>query len=516
MWKRFIKFFKGTDEPPDNYDGGYLDHLLETIQPRVAERLDECSTHDPLLLVVAEILLEAVPNIWQAEYNAPLIDDLSPGFEPPPPPPLDTTMEAEVADEIEADEIEADEIEEIEEAEDADESDSEVEAVPIDASSIEEISEASDFKDGDSEDLEGFVNPLDETAEFVAASVPPLAEDIPDGSLRLDSTEVLRAGRVLINMLINNDRLPLEQQLTVGETLLACDLWVGYMVSAQGLESKSQKLLRLVEEKFAEGSFGQARLLLQLFQTDRSTRLNNDRNLFYEDMILRMGIKRKYELSKEGQGAIQSAWKEACVDDDASLRFALDTMAGQGFIHSQFFAREPHKVAAWRELAEKCTRPSAVPYFLSHLPPRRWRDHTAQPDRPVLDLLTEHVARPMIRAYVLTQLKACYFILRAVGDTGLEEYLDGFFDWAGEFFDYDVPRMMPEVYQRTMMGFESTSLIFQDLFDKYFKVGVERVFAEIEEDRLRTALEATIDMLAECDYNEIAPGNYDFGALIVD
>lgn len=502
MWKRFIKFFKGTDEPPENFEGGYLDHLLETVEPRIAARLEACPSHDPILLVVAEILLEAVPNIWEPDYAAPLVDDLSPGIIPPPPPALDRTMEAEIASE---------------DSESASEDEADDEVFDVDAASIEEISEAAEFEDAEAGDLEGFVNPLDETAEFVAASAPPPPKaHVAEGLRRLDSTEVLRAGRVLLNMLINNDRLPLEQQLTVGETLLACDLWVGYMVSAQGLESKAQKLLRLVEEKFAEGSFGQARLLLQLFQTDRATRLNNDRNLFYEDMILRMGIKRKSELSTEANQAIASAWKKARLDDDASLRNALDVMAKQGFIHGQFFTREPANVATWRELVEPCTRPQAVSYFLSHIPPRRWREHGSQPDRPVFELVKEHVARPMIRDYVITQLKVSYFILRAVGDTGLEAYLDGYFDWAMEIFGVDVPRILPQIYQRTMLGYESTPLIFQALFDQHFKEGVERVFADLTEERLQEAFEQTVKVLGECNFSDIAPGNYDIGALVVD
>lgn len=503
MWKRFIKFFKGTDEPPEDFDGGYLDHLLATVEPRVAARLKACPTHDPVLLVVAEILLEAVPNIWEPDYAAPLVDDLSPGIIPPPPPVLDRTMEAEIAS-----------------ADGESESESEVdddEVFAVDMASIEEISEAAEFKGAESGDLEGFVNPLDETAEFVVASAPPPAKaHVAEGLRRLDSTEMLRAGRVLLNMLINNDRLPLEQQLSVGETLLACDLWVGYMVSSQGLEPKAQKLLRLVEEKFAEGSLGQARLLLQLFQTDRATRLNNDRNLFFEDMILRLGIKRKLELSHEANQAIASAWKNARLDDDESLRNGLDIMAKRGFIHGQFFTREPEKLATWRELVEPCTRPQAASYFLSHIPPRRWREHGCQLDRPVFELVKEHVARPMIRDYVITQLKASYFVLRAVGDTGLEHFLDGYFDWAMETFEVDVPRIMPQIHMRTAMGYESIPLIFQALFDQHFKEGVERVFADLTEERLTEAFEHTVKVLGETNFNEIAPGHYDIGALVVD
>jgi hypothetical protein len=500
MWKRFIKFFKGTEAEPDSFDGGYFDHLLSRVEPRIIERLEHCPEHDPILLVVAEILLEAVPNLWNPDYKAPLLDELSPGYVPPVSLALDTTMEAEFGAADEADESLDD--------------DSEVHLVELD---LEELSEASEFSGRDSKDLEGFVHPLDETAEFVTSAVPSGAGRAASAGLRpLDTQEVLRAGRVLLNMLINNDRLPINQQLSVVETLLACDLWVGYMISADGLEAKGQKVLRLVEEKFSEGSFGQARLLLQLFQTDRATRLNNDRNLFYEDMILRLGIRRKFELGRDANKVIREAWTQARHDDDSSIRQGLTLMARHGFIQGHLYTREPEEANHWRQIVEGCTRPSAVPYFLSLIPPRRWREHGVQPDRPIKDMIREHVARPMIREYVIGQLKACYFILRAVGDTGLEAYLDGYFDWAQKHFNLDVTRIMPEIYQRTMLGYESTPLIFQDLFDKYFKEGVERIFAEVDDAALERALAQTLVVLARCDFNEVAPGNYDFGGLIID
>ncbi len=51
---------------------------------------------------------------------------------------------------------------------------------------------------------------------------------------------------------------------------------------------------------------------------------------------------------------------------------------------------------------------------------QRARRHTEPAE---LEQITEHICSESLRDFVINHLKTCYFVLRAVGDTGLESYL---------------------------------------------------------------------------------------------
>lgn len=91
MLKRFLKFFKNDDQEAPEFEGSYLDFLLTQVEPGVIAELDDCEEHDPLLLVIAEILRISMRGAWSPTIRRPLIDEHSPRSSskhaPPPPPP---------------------------------------------------------------------------------------------------------------------------------------------------------------------------------------------------------------------------------------------------------------------------------------------------------------------------------------------------------------------------------------------------------------------------------------------
>ena len=81
MLKRFLKLFnnKPDDEAESpEFEGSYLDFLLTQAQPRVDTALHDCPEHDPLLLVIAEILRVSMEDVWSQELRQPLIDQHTP------------------------------------------------------------------------------------------------------------------------------------------------------------------------------------------------------------------------------------------------------------------------------------------------------------------------------------------------------------------------------------------------------------------------------------------------------
>ncbi|MEM1347843.1 MAG: hypothetical protein AAGI01_04745, partial [Myxococcota bacterium] len=435
MLKRFLQFFKThDDEDMPHFEGSYLDFVLEQSKPGVIGELEACREHDPLLLIIAEILRVSMEGTWSTTLRRPLIDQHSPLHRPnqasPPPPPsaLEETGEFEtlvVDDAAESDAPDEDESKDTSEEPTGPEAKHEAQedTAPVDEDEAESLDEAMILEEDDlTETEEHFPPPLEagrhneDTAQFDAVDVEEgIARDDEDlgedGQPRVDKSEVLQAGRVYLGMLIENDRLPVDLHLGMEETLLARDLLVGYFVGHQDFETKAQKLLRIVEQKFSEGQFSQARILLQLFQTDRDTRIRNDRNIFYEDMIQRLGIRRRHPVSE----ALQQEFEELAHPDDPSTHVnSLELLAwldAHLFIKMNIFVRQPDQVAQWLEVGHASSLPGAADNLMRYLPPRRWRSAILQP-APLDQLIAEHVNNETLSLYIINLMRTCYFVLR--------------------------------------------------------------------------------------------------------
>ena len=581
MLKRFLKFFNNKpddEQQPPAYEGSYLDFLLTETQPHVREGLDACPEHDPLLLVIAEILRVSMEGIWSEEIRLPLTDQHTPRapqptpatpptapHAPPPPPAAkpaprvavtaeddadDADDAIDAIDEIDDDPItqeheddapdaagdelaEDDAIEEIDEddaddADDADEDDAQGEDEDEDAEDEADDEAAEDDAEADEDDdAEAFDDALIvEESELIEDDEPepaplrPVDEEVPaqggDGLPRVDKREVLQAGRVFLGMLIENDRLPRDIQLGPEETLLARDLLVGYFAGHQNFEGRAQKLLRVVEQKFSERQFSQARILLQLFQTDRETRTRNDRNIFYEDMIQRLGIRRRAAVSPEVQGRYKPLQDKLNPAEDASLLEWMGWLEQHLMINFYLFMIHHEQVVTWRQISKKSTVHGASEYLLRYIPPRRWRRIAESSREAVAPLLREHITTDMLSLYIINQMRTCYFVLRAVGDTGLEGYLDTFFNWTEQTFEINSTRFLPALYRRSMGDADSMTAIFQDIYNRYFRRRAEAFLEEVSDEEIQAAFQDAITHIAACNLNEIPPGHYDLGGFVFD
>ncbi len=567
MFKRFLKFFRGEDDAPSEpFEGSYLDHLLGMLRPGVATQLKECPEHDPLLLVVVGILRMTMINAWSPLLRTPLTDTQSPGrsgrltvrnpapesvatkeFDIPDPPEEEedgneTIDEDVLLDEVvsEADEGETgaetqssdalnvargaddedDDDDHDDQADDDDDAPAEIQPAPRSTRKTEEI----DVEEVRAASLRAT---LTDTAEIdrVEADMPDPTIEIEqdtllnalenaDGRPRVDSEEVLQAGRVFLGLLIENDRLPVELQLSVAETTLARDLLLGYFIGNDDFEEKARRLLTLVEQKFGEGLFSQARILLQLFHTDEQTRINNDRNLFYEDMILRLGIRRRHRMSAEELKRFTVLLSD--VRTPAGARAVATWLGDVCLIHLQSFNRDPVQIQNWNDLLKLAKRDGAKENFLRYLPPRRWRPVGGASEQSIVERIDKHISIDTAREYVICQIKTCYFVLRAVGDTGLEGFLDTFFDWSTNSFGIDGTVLMPELYKRSMMDPEPMSVILEEIYDKHYAAATLDLLDAFTESQIEAALYDALEAMGACDLGEVAPGYYDLGAFVFD
>lgn len=509
MLKKFLQILKGG-APAQDFEGSYLDYLLAKTRPLARERMEACPEHDPLLVVITEILRQLAPNAWTECGDAPLEDMQS-------PPLISDTLSNEGPN------------------------------GPIFAVKDGGESSPHDQPDGESEGAKAETSE-DETPE-TSDSIRVVPEDpcdssdsdqLPAADISLDDLEIagqpaegaqlsdpniLRAGRIFLGLLIENDRLPAQMQLTASEIMLSRDLLLGHFVQNEHFESHAQELLGLVEQKFNEALFSQARILLRLFQTDRVTRINNDRNLYYEEMILRMGVRRRNKVRpaqiSEFDAAIADAW--ASSEDeanpnaqiDAQLLAATTWLDESLHITCHLFTRDPGELAAWREFAATSKRDGAEGLFLRYLPPQRWRPISTSAQSPS-ERLKAHISASTVKQFMIRQLKSAYFVLRAVGDTGLEPFLDNFFNWTERRFDLNFVQLMPRMYRETMGDKKLIDQVFDLFFNRYLKKDAARNLAKFDDEAILEAAQEVVEALSSFDYNKIPAGHYDFGGLILD
>lgn len=498
MFKRFLKFLKGDEDVIDqHFEGSYFEHILEQVRPTIATSLEECPDHDPTLLLVVNILKGSMPNTWNQDVRSPLVDKKTPTRRPPPPPQSEDE-EAEVSDE----EIEAEGIEEVDTLDGPSLDPEEVDEQSDQAwSRITEEIDIAELKEQLAEDPE-----RDNTVEMDRNAVE-------SGLLpRVDAEDVLQAGRVYLGLLLENDRLPSELQLTISETALARDLLLGYFIASTDFEEKARKLLTLVEKKFADGHFSQARLLLQLFHTDENTRITNDRNLFYEDMILRLGIKRRNKVPEEDQRKFRECLSRANSDRNA-LNEALHLADQKCLVKFHLAYRKDAAIDEWTKALSSSSRPEAAKAFLSVIPPNRWY-LVEKSDLSLSKQVEKHVTKNALKNYIINHIRTCYFVLRAVGDTGLEAYLDSFFDWTQEKFGINGTTLMPIVYNRSMADTLTMSEILTEIYREFFEEKANEILEDLPDSESLT--QRLVSRLKDVDLGEVAPGYYDLGGLIFD
>lgn len=581
MLKRFLKFLKGDDpNVVERFEGSYLDHLLEQIQPRVAEQVNECPEHDPLLLVVVGILRQTMMNVWDPRTTEPLLDSQSPGV------PSGFTAPAAETSEFEAYEDVDDSVQfEIEEpGSDTSEIDASVRERALMKDDTEADSDSPDVSDGDDSDRddsdsddsdqeEGTGLNEDSVAEFqknfsdaddersdweddeTLDQPPPspgdggwnrITEEIDvseirahadeagrDSTLeldreemlerarnremqrpRVDTEDVLQAGRLYLALLIENDRLPTDLQLSVAETMVARDMLLGYFIGSDEVADNAHRILALVEQKFRDGLFGQARILLELFHTNEHSWVQEEHKIFYEDMILKLGIRRRNRLSESEVAAFQGHLDRAT--DNEGISGLASWLSRQCLISFHLYMRDPDRVSSWDAVLEPVTLEDARETFDLYVPPRRWRPLDSYDTIQPTEQIVRHVGAETAREYVLRHLKTCFVVLRAHGDTGLETYLDSFFNWMESSLDFNGTAILPGLYRRSMMDNESMEEILESAYEEHFEELVESKLDDLEESEIVAALFASMDKLRQTDIADVAPGYYDLGGFVFD
>ena len=232
-------------------------------------------------------------------------------------------------------------------------------------------------------------------------------------------------------------------------------------------------------------------------------------------MIQRLGIKRRHTVSQE----LVAAWGELASPQDESSEISPEEMLGwlseRLFVKMHVFTRDMDAVKGWTEVGGMSELPGATDNLLRYLPPRHWRQAHGS-DSGLKRAVRAHINSDSLATYLTNQTRTCYFVLRAVGDTGLEGFLDTYFDFTARGLDVNATTMLPELYRRSMGDADMMKAVFDDLYARTLKYAAEEKLEAWSEGDISAAIDDAMEYLRRCDVNEVPPGSYDLGGFVFD
>lgn len=313
--------------------------------------------------------------------------------------------------------------------------------------------------------------------------------------------------RTYAGLLIENDRLPPELQISGDDLRKPRRLLSAFFGGVESVQREAQDVLSFIEDRFAGGRFGQARLLLQLFDTDPSTRRNNERNLFYEEMILRFMSKRSARIASTKS----SDFSRLVADSMGSTGEGIVALAG--WLEEQTGVRlhllVPH-------LSEPISMQGADAAGVRSVSGMAWRPVAALGETSLADALAAHIAAQPFRTYVLEQTRAAYFIAHAPGTTGYEDLLFRYVEWSGAHFKGPSTRILPDIHRQSTI--EDINLLdaLDAAYQAYLSDSPSFGSGAFSREAMDEALGRVHRRFDAFDPQSIPEGDYDLGGIVLD
>ncbi|MBN1946285.1 MAG: hypothetical protein JW797_11465 [Bradymonadales bacterium] len=325
-------------------------------------------------------------------------------------------------------------------------------------------------------------------------------------------------GKVLktyLTLLCDNDILPPSCQLTREEVGLTWRLLKSFTRSDEATPKHFDSVLGLLEEKFQSGKYSQANLLLRLFETTEARRRNNERTLFYEQMITRFGAHRTEPLPKSLHKRFRQ--KLANLHEPAVLILAAaEWLHANVNVNLDIPLRDTEEYLAWQEVLKLSTQSTDHHETLDILAPARLRDVTEIADTDLPGRLQKLVNTDTLHQYVAQLLRCCYFVVLVTGKTGFEPFIKSFLHWVEHNLDYPGTRLLPELHRRTTVGDEGLELAITDIVKTHLGKPIEALRQRLDYSCIDAAIAALAQELEKLPLNMLAPGEYDLFGLVLD
>ena len=317
------------------------------------------------------------------------------------------------------------------------------------------------------------------------------------------------AARAYLSILIENEHLPITHQLSESDLECLKQLFLGYFCKSDDVNAKGAQVLSLIERKFGSGEYSQARILLQIFETNEETRLNNERNLYYEEMISRL------DMSFARTKGIPHPLVEAALENDASdevLFKAFQTIEHDLNALFCLYLVDQNENTQWQQ-ALASVEPEVREYITEYIPVIQWRS-IGQLSESLESQISRHMTFDMLRRHVQNKLRMCYFLLLASGNTGYEWFIFAFTEWSRIIFGVDIHEVLPMLHRCSVvenMGFQE---VLDIVTDRFYGPAMNRV--TMTPDDLVIAYKKVIQRLLSNDASDIPRGSYSFGDFVLD
>ena len=319
----------------------------------------------------------------------------------------------------------------------------------------------------------------------------------------------ISASRAYLSILIDNEHLPAQSQLSESELQTLRELLFCYFSGAENTNEKGSQVLSLIERKFANGNFSQARILLQIFETNNETRQNNERNLYYEEMIMRL----EYSPSKSKPLPALTIKEATASDaDDETVLHAFSELEQIGGIKFCLYLRDPDEYERWENSLQTLSE-DVRQYLLDYVPIIRWRK-LGSLTGSLMSQFGMHMTFEMLRRHVQQKLRMCYFILLANGNTGYEWFIFAFAEWSRRVFEVDIREVFPMLHRSGIIDGMCLQEVLDVTIDRFY--GKKMNDIAITPEALEKAYRESVQFIMNCDISQIASGCYNFGDFLLD
>ena len=319
----------------------------------------------------------------------------------------------------------------------------------------------------------------------------------------------MAAARAYLSILIENEHLPVSGQLTANELASLRELLFCYFSGSSDVNEKGSQVLGLIERKFSNGNFSQAKILLQIFETNNETRLNNERNLFYEEMILRL------DTVPTGGRPLPASVLESLPDaktSDEDILKAISACEHAADLQFYLYLRDQAELSRWQD-ALKSLPELVQEYLLDYIPVIRWR-RLGTLNESLRSQFGRHMTFEMLRRHVQQKLKMCYFILLASGSTGYEWFIFSFTEWSKTHFNVDVREVFPLLHRSGIVDGICLQEVLDIVIERFYGPAMNQL--TIQPDALEKAYVEALRFIILSDFSQIPSGKYNFGDFLLD
>lgn len=337
-------------------------------------------------------------------------------------------------------------------------------------------------------------------------------------SLEIQNADILneedreKFGRAFLDLLLDNERLPPKLQLSKEEFHHPRDLLAGFFLGTVDVQSEAQVVLHFIERKFEDGRFAEAEVLLRIFDTDPANQRSNERNLFYEKMILRFTSNRGRMLSSARLDSWRRVGADALTRSTEGLVVLTRWLAQESEIRLHLQARNPIELSHWEEALSELDHTDRLA-IISQLPPSRWRELSEHANDSVIEAAMRHISELTFEAHVDELIRGVYFVILATGRTGHENLILRVLRWLEKNFDGDTYRVLPDLHRMSTVEGRGIGEALEIVRASYLtgaKIG------QYSKEEISEAILLVQNDLIELDIDKVPRGDYDLGALIYD